>query len=254
VQASRERPAEPRHIEAIARSVARIEAPEAMRAWFAHYSKWHRQRFAQDLRLIDDFAPEASAVVEFGVVPPILTGALAERGLDLTGVDIAPERFAASLAAIGCPVVKCDIETEALPFPDGRFDLLVFNEIFEHLRIDLVFTFAELRRVLRPGGLLMLSTPNLRSLRGIRALLLKGQGAWCCPDLHEEWTKLAKLGHMGHVREYTVSDVTSFLAAVGFVPQAVVHRGNVATRLDRALCALRPDLLPFVTIVARREE
>jgi hypothetical protein len=137
IAASRERPAEPRHIEAIARSVARIEPPETMRAWFAHYAKWHSRRCAQDLRLIDDFAPEARAVVEFGVVPPILTGALAERGLDFTGVDVAPERFASTLAGFGCQVVKCDIETEPLPFPDARFDLVVFNEIFEHLRIDL---------------------------------------------------------------------------------------------------------------------
>jgi hypothetical protein len=56
---------------------------------------------------------------------------------------------------------------------------------------------------------------------------VKGQSAWCCPNVHEEWTKIAKLGHMGHVREYTPRDVTEFLWRVGFRPEVTVHRGDV---------------------------
>jgi SAM-dependent methyltransferase len=252
MRVARETPAGPAQTEAIARALARIEAPEPLAAWYANYARWHRGRFAQDLRLIDDFAPEAHDIAEFGTVPPILTAALAERPVALTGIDIAPERFGPSLERLGARIVKCDIERERLPFPDASFDLLVFNEIFEHLRIDLLFTFAELRRVLRPGGIILLSTPNLRSLRGIRAFLRDGRSAWCGPDLRAEWAKIATLGHMGHVREYTARDITDFLDASGFAPEALIWRGGTAGRLDGALCALWPQLLPFMTVVARR--
>jgi SAM-dependent methyltransferase len=248
----KERPVEPRHLAEIDRAVAAIEPPEEMRSWFEGYAAGHRLRFANDLRLLEDFGGMTQSVLEFGCVPPVLTGALVHRGLDVTGVDIAPERFERSLAALGCPIVKCNIETEPLPFDDASFDLVLFNEIFEHLRVDLLFTFSELCRVLKPGALLMLSTPNLRSFRGMLGLVVKGRSAWCCPNIYEEWGKISRLGHMGHVREYTTRDVTSFLGAVGFEIDFVVHRGKAEGAVEGTLCALLPQLLPFITVVARR--
>ena len=43
---------------------------------------------------------------------------------------------------------------------------MLFNEVFEHLRINLVFTMTEVHRVLEPNGVLMLSTSNPTSWKG----------------------------------------------------------------------------------------
>ncbi|MFH1078563.1 MAG: class I SAM-dependent methyltransferase [Patescibacteria group bacterium] len=50
-------------------------------------------------------------------------------------------------------------DLESLPFPDGTFDAVVSLWVLEHLR-DPVRTFAEIRRVLKPGGFFAFVTPN----------------------------------------------------------------------------------------------
>jgi SAM-dependent methyltransferase len=50
---------------------------------------------------------------------------------------------------------------EAIPYPDERFDLVLADNVFEHLESPLS-VFKEVTRVLKPGGLLLAKTPNRR--------------------------------------------------------------------------------------------
>lgn len=59
-------------------------------------------------------------------------------------------------------VHQLDIQKEKFACPAESFDVVVFIEIIEHL-VDSGNCIAEIMRVLRPGGLLLLSTPNLVS-------------------------------------------------------------------------------------------
>src|SRR5690349_15378705 len=78
----------------------------------------------------------------------------------VTGVDISSEAVAASRAR-GHHVVRAAIE--ALPFADGTFDLVTCLDVIEHTPDDRA-TLAELRRVTRPGGLLVATVPAYQSL------------------------------------------------------------------------------------------
>ena len=109
-------------------------------------------------------------------------------------------------------VLKCDIENTPLPFETNEFGFVIFNEIFEHLRINPITTLNEINRVMSRGGILMLTTPNLYSIRNIVNFLL-GRGF---DDPYHEFMKLYKLGHMGHVREYSVKQLKKFLVNTGF--------------------------------------
>lgn len=74
--------------------------------------------------------------------------------------------------AIGIDVDACSLKShktlpsrlcgslDSLPFPDGAFDLVTCNMVVEHLP-DPANTFRELGRVLRPGGVLLVHTPNV---------------------------------------------------------------------------------------------
>ncbi len=85
------------------------------------------------------------------------------RGAWLVGVDVVPpDAFYLD--------VFVQASLDALPFPDGMFDVIVCNDVVEHLRQP-EQSLAELARVLRPpsatdrqdGGYLFVKTPSLRS-------------------------------------------------------------------------------------------
>lgn len=219
--------------------------------WHRRYVSGQSARLTEDLEMVRRLVRPDSKVLEVGATPPILTAALARSGFDVTGIDIDPSRYAKAIEELSLTVVACDIEAGPLPFPDDSFDCVLCNEVFEHLRIDPLAALGELRRVLRPGGLLLLSTPNLRSYRGVLNLVVHGRGWAVGADPVVEYGKLRSLGHMGHVREYTAAEMSAVLAHCGFVVDAVVPRGAVRSRIERVVTAFRPSLRPFVSIVAR---
>jgi SAM-dependent methyltransferase len=83
---------------------------------------------------------------------------------ELTAADVSPvalERARRRLPAGGRLV---ELEPDApLPFGDGAFDLVLCAETIEHVR-DVQLLLSEIRRVLRPGGTLALTTPASRVL------------------------------------------------------------------------------------------
>lgn len=89
---------------------------------------------------------------------------LAERGHDVTGVDFAPDMLAAArdlASARQLDIPFLDGDAEALPFDDGVFDAVIstFGVMFTQRPEDAA---AEMARVLRPGGRLVLAvwTPD----------------------------------------------------------------------------------------------
>lgn len=90
---------------------------------------------------------------------------LAERGEDVVGADVseAALRLARSRHP-GLELVRCG---EELPFADETFDVVWAGEVLEHVQ-DGLGLLAEVRRILPPGGRLLLSTPDHGPLRRLR--------------------------------------------------------------------------------------
>ena len=98
-------------------------------------------------------------------------------GIDWSGDALRQAR------ALGLTVLRADVTAPGLPVADGAADVVIMSELIEHL-VDPDGAVAEARRVLRPGGSLLLSTPNLaawynRGLLAVRdpADLLRGEPA-----------------------------------------------------------------------------
>lgn len=82
----------------------------------------------------------------------------AKQARKVTSVDVADEREVRD----GYEFVKVD--SAKLPFKDGSFDVVVSNHVVEHVP-DQATHLHELVRVLRPGGVVYLATPNKLWLR-----------------------------------------------------------------------------------------
>ena len=80
-----------------------------------------------------------------------------------------------------CRIVEHDLSKAPLPFPDRSFDLVSFSEVLEHLSpAHVVPALKDMSRVLRPGGVLIATSPNLTSLLN-RLLMLLGRSPFKLP-------------------------------------------------------------------------
>lgn len=179
--------------------------------WNINYFRTHNKRYLYDLNLLNKYY-KSGRILEVGSAPYHLTYILDKMGYPITGIDISPERHTNFISEHSLDIVKCDIEKDVLPFGDNEFYYIIFNEIFEHLRINPIKTLKEVNRVLHPSGFLILTTPNLYSIRNI-INYMRGKGF---DSPYEQFLKLETVGHMGHVREYSVSQVKEFLQNTGF--------------------------------------
>jgi SAM-dependent methyltransferase len=129
--------------------------------------------------------------------------------------------FVAAFRQYNCQFAALDIISEPLPFRDGHFLVVTFSEVLEHLPVErLNFVLSELARVVRPGGLLIVSSPNQASLEN-RLRLLKGRSILEMPNELDS----AK-GIFGHIRLYTPSEMEAAMSKLGFSLERSVLESN----------------------------
>lgn len=101
---------------------------------------------------------------------------------------------------------ECDLASQALPRPDASMDWVFAIEVLEHLPNPRHFV-AEARRVLRPGGRLVVTTPSNESLRARLSFLVRGYfPAFCDHDYRGS----------GHITPITSLDLQRMGNEAGF--------------------------------------
>lgn len=180
-------------------------------------AKFDRDRLRDLLAIVMRSA--AADVLELGAAPYLLTASMVAAGHRVTANGLPTAAFAqrSSLTlrmnekSSRIPLVLFDVE-EPFPFEDESFDLVVAGEIFEHLVRQPWMMLSESSRVLRPGGRLVLSTPNGHSLEAAYRWLRRGPtGMGFNPD-----ALTAR-----HAREYGVSELVAVVDSQGFTVEGV---------------------------------
>lgn len=121
-----------------------------------------------------------------------------------------------------------NVETMALPFADASFDLVLFCEVLEHMTNDPLACLLEIKRVLRPNGQLIVTTPNVARLENV-ARLVVGQ------NLYDPYSGYGPYGR--HNREYSQHELYYLLLHAGFETE-MMFTGDV--HVNNA-CALVPE-------------
>jgi 2-polyprenyl-3-methyl-5-hydroxy-6-metoxy-1,4-benzoquinol methylase len=137
---------------------------------------------------------------------------LRECGWQVHGVE-REASLAARAEARGIAVRTADFGEAPLPWDAGAFEAVVAGEVIEHV-VDTDHLLSEAARVLRPGGALVITTPNLASLEN-RIRLLLG----CYPMWMDH-----RVAGTGHLRYYTPGLLRAQLAQHGL--RVEEHLGN----------------------------
>ena len=98
-------------------------------------------------------------------------------------------------------------EESRFPYEDSCFDVVIYCEIIEHLLMNPVHTLKEIRRVMRPGGLLLVTTPNVARFGNILAM---AEGR----SIYDPYSGFGPYGR--HNREYSMPELLNLLEFCGF--------------------------------------
>jgi 2-polyprenyl-3-methyl-5-hydroxy-6-metoxy-1,4-benzoquinol methylase len=161
--------------------------------------------------------PEGSRCLDYGcgdggTSSPVLL----KRGCRYFGVDVSPTAIQLACKRGLEAELIANPESGRLSLPDSNFDAAVCFEVLEHLFSPLAVA-TELRRLVRPGGTVLITVPNATYWR--RRLDFALLGRWN-PDGDER--AVTEPWRDPHIRFFTPSTLGAFLRAAGFREVRVV--------------------------------
>lgn len=150
---------------------------------------WHHHKRAIVHQLIERFASKGM-VLDVGAGTGKTLAELKTKGWLAVGLDSEQEAVEWSKKR-GIKVRRCDLETEKFPFRSNQFELVLALDVLEHIG-DEKEVLSEIRRVLKPKGIVIITVPAYQRL-------------------FNYWDKM-----LGHQRRYTVKLLKKRLQKAGF--------------------------------------
>lgn len=165
---------------------------------------------------------DARLVLDVGAGHGLLLSFLTELGHECHALDVQ-DQPAAHPDTYGVKKIAfhlCNVEVDSIPYPDDSFDAVVCCQVLEHFTHSHLSAMKEIRRVLRPGGIVEVDVPNAASFRN-RSRMLRGKHITY--DYEEHYLNATPILYKGmsffprrHNREFTRSDLRTLLCAAGF--------------------------------------
>jgi 2-polyprenyl-3-methyl-5-hydroxy-6-metoxy-1,4-benzoquinol methylase len=201
------------------------------------YVPLNEHRHRAHAKLLDAVGT-AGHVLDVGCSSGYLSAPLAARGNTIVGIELDPD--AAREAEAYCEqILVGNVESMVLPLEPGTFDVVILGDVIEHLR-DPVATLARLRPLLRPGGRLVLSTPNVANW-ALRLSLLGGR--W-------RYTDRGILDRT-HTHLFTRATLREAIESAGYIVDRIDFSApspgdsDVLDGAVRAIAGLRPTLFAY---------
>lgn len=170
--------------------------------------------------------PGTGRVLDVGCATGQVGAALRAQGRahEVVGLELSAQAAAQARERLD-HVVEGDVETTAVPYPEGYFDLILYADVLEHTRNPWSLVSAQ-RRWLRPGGRVVASLPNIGHYSTLLMLL------------RQQW-RYQDMGIMDytHLRFFTRTGVRELFRQAGYAEVRLYRRGGEGPkqRLARAL-------------------
>ena len=176
--------------------------------------KWHHHKFQRIVKEIGN----VSQHLDFGCGPGTLINLL-PNNISTVGVDIAAPQLAYAQQRYAAPNREfIQIDSSHLPFADQSFDSVSCVEVIEHLELNLTTAiFSEFFRVLKPGGKLVVTTPNYGSLWPLVEMLVNRFSGVSYEEQHVTKFKRKNLDTLLKESGFSRIRVTSFMALSPFL-------------------------------------
>ncbi len=186
----------------------------------AGYIERHQTRLEKTLSMIPPGGPD-DRILEMGAylqMTPALRDKLGYgevRGCYYGEAGRVDHRSVTSASGetFACEIDHFDAEKDRFPYPDDHFSTVLCCELIEHLFADPMHLMCEVNRILKPGGRLVLTTPNIAGLRAVAAILLGYH-----PGFFHSYLRPNEGGESDarHNREYTPREIHQLLMNSGF--------------------------------------
>ena len=208
-----------------------IESPNVILDWSStpegrDYAETHITRLMKTLA-ITPAGSSADSVLEMGAYLQITPALKNKLGYGVVRGCYYGPRGEVQRRRVTTPegeVFHCDVdlfnaEKDPFPYADGEFSTVLCCELLEHLAEDPMHMMSEIHRILRPGGHLVLTTPNIASTRAIGAILLGYH-----PGFFPAYIRPAHEGveaEARHNREYAPREIATLLEDSGFFVELI---------------------------------
>jgi SAM-dependent methyltransferase len=214
------------------------------------YFNFHCRRFDYLLDKLEKFYAPGKKFLDIGSFQGFMMLGAKLAGYDVFGIDLL--KYVEAMAPLSR---KYNFDNRAgdlrdpLPFADATFDLILFSEVLEHFDFHPLSFFKEIKRILKPGGRIIITTPNLCRLNNCLSLIFNQSINW---DIKENYHENI------HRREFTKSEIDWLLAEAGlkifsseFVNFKYPNLGR-AVQLSDLVTGLWPSKRRDLVIVAEK--
>ena len=212
------------------------------------------------LKLIEEFKIRAESYLDVGCADGRVANIISSniKAKKVYGVDIS-EKLIEKASKKGIISYNIDVSSEILPFKKNFFDFITMFELIEHL-FDPDFALEEINRVLKPGGMLLLSTPNLSYWLN-RFIFLFGYKPYgvelSTKYLIGEPGGIKKSKMAGHIRVFNLRSLVQILKIYGFKPIKIVSvplisRNIMFKALDKLFTSISPSFAQIVLILSKK--
>lgn len=174
------------------------------------YVQTHLERFNRTFATLEGVGPllhdVPGDVIDLAGAPyllPALSSAFPGRSAVCMGADSRRSSY-----GCGRTVPIGDLDREDVDWPDESAAMVTFLEVIEHLHRDPMRSLCEINRLLVPGGLVLITTPNITSTLALTKLL-RGES----PNV---WRQYQPFGGRRHVNEFAPDDLRCLMEAAGF--------------------------------------